>query len=223
LDPSEIAAFAEMTVPSSNEPCAGAEVSAHSSVIPANAGISDGSQFEPVETPDLDRLDQRVELDQRVVLDKLDQPTFRRGVRIALDWGKARIGVAACDPDGTLAYPVETVQTGAAQRRLAELLAEYQPIEVVIGLPRTLAGDEGPAAAHVRAQTAALIEAHPLVSWRFSDERLTTVTASRRLQSAGRKTRRQRAVIDQFAAVAILEEALAVERATGAAPGEPAR
>ena len=166
-------------------------------VIPANAGIS---EREPE-----------------------SGGTFRRGVRLALDWGKARIGVAACDPDGTLAYPVETVQTATAQRRLTELLAEYEPIEVIIGLPRNLAGEEGPAAQHVRAQTAALIEANPLISWRFSDERLTTVTASRRLQSAGRDTRRQRAVIDQFAAVAILEGALAVERATGAAPGEPAR
>ncbi len=148
--------------------------------------------------------------------------TFRRGVRLALDWGKARIGVAACDPDGTLAYPVETVQTGAATRRIPELLAEYQPIEVIVGLPRTLAGAEGIAAEQIRAQTAALIETNPLVSWRLTDERLTTVTASRRLQSAGRNTRRQRAVIDQAAAVAILEQALAVERATGTAPGEPA-
>ncbi len=153
-----------------------------------------------------------------------DRPkdTFRRGVRLALDWGKARIGVAACDPDGTLAYPVETVQTASAAGRLPELLREYEPIEVIVGLPRNLAGDEGPAADYVRASAASLIVANPLISWRFTDERLTTVTASRRLQSAGRNTRRQRAVIDQAAAVAILEGALAVERATGAAPGEPA-
>lgn len=56
---------------------------------------------------------------------------------MALDWGKARIGVAACDPDGTLAYPVETVPTATASRRLPQLLAEYEPIEVLIGLPRT--------------------------------------------------------------------------------------
>ncbi|MFT3862199.1 Holliday junction resolvase RuvX [Micropruina sp.] len=154
---------------------------------------------------------------------RLDQRGFRRGVRLALDWGKARIGVAACDPDGTLAYPVETVPTQAATRRLPQLLAEYEPIEVIVGLPRTLAGDEGPAAGYVRAQASALIEANPQVSWRFSDERLTTVEAGRRLRSAGRDARRQRAVIDQAAAVAILEQALAVERATGTAPGEPGR
>lgn len=148
--------------------------------------------------------------------------SFRRGVRLALDWGKARIGVAACDRDGTLAYPVETVQTHTAARRLPELIAEYEPFEVLIGLPRALDGSEGPAAVHIRAQTAALIAAYPLASWRFVDERLTTVTASRALSSAGRNTRRQRAVIDQAAAVAILEQALAQERATGRAPGEPA-
>jgi len=151
-----------------------------------------------------------------------DQARFRRGVRLAFDWGKARIGVAACDAEGALAYPVETVQAHAAARRLPALLVEYEPIEVIIGLPRTLAGDEGPAAGYVRAAAAELIEANPQLSWRFSDERLTTVDASRRLRAAGRNTRRQRAVIDQAAAVAILEQALAVERATGRAPGERA-
>lgn len=148
---------------------------------------------------------------------------FRRGVRLALDWGRARVGVAACDPDGTLAYPVETVPTPQASHRLPQLLAEYDPIEVIVGLPRTLAGGEALAAEQVRAQLAPLVSSHPGVGWRFSDERLTTVEASRRLHSAGRSTRRQRAVIDQAAAVAILEQALAVEKATGAAPGEPAR
>ncbi len=152
----------------------------------------------------------------------LDQPVFRRGVRLALDWGKARIGVAACDPDGTLAYPVETVPTQASGRRLPQLLAEYEPIEVIVGLPRTLAGDEGPAAVHVRAQAASLIAAHPAIGWRFADERLTTVDAGRRLHAAGKDARRQRAIIDQAAAVAILEQALAVERATGRPPGASA-
>ena len=166
-----------------------------------------GGSRHPGERRDLDAPDQR----------------FRRGVRLALDWGKARIGVAACDPDGTLAYPVETVPTQQASRRLPQLLAEYEPIEVIVGLPRTLAGGESLAADHVRAAVSPVIASNPLISWRFSDERLTTVEASRRLQTAGRNTRRQRAVIDQAAAVAILEQALAVEKATGAAPGEPAR
>src|SRR4029450_14064995 len=76
---------------------------------------------------------------------------FRRGVRLALDWGDARIGVAACDPDGVLAYPLRTVQ--AAEGEIAELvavIAEYEPIEVLVGFPRSLSGGEGPAAARAR-------------------------------------------------------------------------
>ena len=85
-----------------------------------------------------------------------------RGVRLALDWGQARIGVAACDPAGALAYPVETVPagpdaSGADRRRWS---AEYEPIEVVVGLPRSLSGGEGPAAATgPRTQLAALVAA----------------------------------------------------------------
>lgn len=144
-------------------------------------------------------------------------PGFRRGVRLALDWGQARIGVAACDPDGTLCYPVETVPARPDPAvRLAALIAEYEPIEVIVGLPRTLAGGESHAAATVRAQVVQTLAPGVLV--RFVDERLSTVTASRRLRGAGRDARRQRAIIDQAAAVAILEQALAVERSTGLPP-----
>ena len=117
---------------------------------------------------------------------------------------------------------METVPTAQAARRLPQLLAEYEPFEVIIGLPRTLSGDEGLAATQVRAAAASVIAAHPAIGWRFFDERLTTADAGRRLRSAGKDARRQRAIIDQAAAVAILEQALAVERATSAAPGDPA-
>ena len=144
---------------------------------------------------------------------------MRLGVRLALDWGKARIGVAACDAQGLLAYPVATVavdrQTDA---RLLALFAEYQPIEVVVGLPRTLAGHEGQAATDVRAAITALAD-RVSVPVRLVDERMTTVSASRQLTSAGRRIRQQRAVIDQAAAVAILEQALESERHTGRPPG----
>ena len=70
---------------------------------------------------------------------------FRRGVRLALDWGEARIGVAACDPAGTLAYPVEHRAGGPGDdAALVALVAEYAPIEMVVGLPRSLSGGEGP-------------------------------------------------------------------------------
>lgn len=146
---------------------------------------------------------------------------MRGGVRLALDWGRARIGVAASDPDGILAHPVETVPAGpAAMVRIRALVAEYEPLEVVLGLPRNLAGVEGPAAVAMRDVANGLATALPGVPIRLVDERLTTVTASRQLSGAGRNTRRQRSVIDQAAAVALLEMALHQERTTGRPPGE---
>ena len=148
---------------------------------------------------------------------------MRPGTRLGIDWGAARIGVAACDPAGILAYPVETVPAGpGAIARIRALVAEYEPIELVLGLPRTLAGTESHAAAKIRAAAAELGAALPGLPLRLVDERLSTAAASRQLGQAGRSTRRQRGVIDQAAAVAILESALAQERATGEPPGEPA-
>lgn len=146
---------------------------------------------------------------------------MRNGVRLALDWGKARIGVAASDPGGILAHPVETVPAGpAALARIGALVSEYEPIEVVLGLPRNMAGVEGPAAIAMREVASRLASALPGVPIRLVDERLTTVSAARGLASAGRNTRRQRSVIDQAAAVALLEQTLQHERMTGRPPGE---
>lgn len=137
-------------------------------------------------------------------------------MRLALDWGEARIGVAACDRDGLLAYPVETVAAGPrALDRLVEIVGEYEPTAVIVGLPRTLAGAEGIAAtkiiAHARAFAARVAAPVFLV-----DERLTTAAAAKRLHQAGRNAKKQRAVIDQAAAVGILDHVLAAERAGGA-------
>lgn len=152
-----------------------------------------------------------------------DAAGLRVGVRLALDWGQARIGVAACDPHGTLAYPVETIAPASdlagVERRLRALLAEYDPIEIVLGLPRHLKGVEGAAAAGVRERAAWLRERFGLPVL-LADERLTTVVASRQLHAAGRSAKRQRALIDQAAAVAILENALELERNTGRPGGE---
>ena len=145
---------------------------------------------------------------------------MRQGVRLALDWGDARIGVAACDREAVLPYPVKAVRAG--QREIAELVAtvaEYQPIEVLVGLPRSLSGAEGPAAAKARDRAARLAEAIA-VPVRLVDERLTTVTAARRLTEGGKRAREQRQLIDAAAAVTILEQALAVEQSQGRAPGE---
>lgn len=145
--------------------------------------------------------------------------TFRRGVRVGLDWGDARIGVARCDPDGILASPYGNVAAG--EHEVVDLLAligELEPIEVVVGLPTSLSGAEGPAAAKVRERARRLAAATP-VPVRLVDERLTTVVASRRLREGGRRAKDQRGVIDAAAAAGILEHALAVERSRGEPPG----
>jgi putative Holliday junction resolvase len=145
---------------------------------------------------------------------------LRAGVRFALDWGDARIGVAACDPDGVLAYPLTTVRSGDTEiAELAALVAERQPIEVLVGLPRSLRGTDGPAALRVR-ERAARLAATVQVPVRLVDERLTTVGATERLRAAGKRARQQRGSIDAAAATLILEHALALERAKGLPPGE---
>jgi putative holliday junction resolvase len=145
---------------------------------------------------------------------------MRRGVRIALDWGDARIGVAACDKGGVLAYPVSTVQAGAEEiAELEALVAEHEPIEVLVGFPRSLSGGEGPAAGKARERAGRLAGAIG-VPVRLVDERLTTVTASQRLSQGGKRVKDQRDLIDAAAAVAILEQALAFEQSLGIPPGE---
>ncbi|MET9546309.1 MULTISPECIES: Holliday junction resolvase RuvX [unclassified Streptomyces] len=150
-------------------------------------------------------------------------PGMRRGRRLAIDVGDARIGVASCDPDGILATPVETVpgrDVPAAQRRLKQLVDEYEPIEIVVGLPRSLNGREGPAAAKIRVFTQQLARMVAPIPVRLVDERMTTVTASQGLRASGVKSKKGRSVIDQAAAVIILQQALESERASGKAPGE---
>jgi putative holliday junction resolvase len=147
----------------------------------------------------------------------------RRGRRIAVDVGDARVGVATCDPDGILATPVETVpgrDAPAARRRLAALVEEYEPIEVVVGLPRSLNGREGPAAAKVRGFARELAKRVAPVPVRLVDERMTTVTATQGLRASGVRSKKGRSVVDQAAAVVILQSALETERSSGRPPGE---
>ncbi|MEW1718800.1 Holliday junction resolvase RuvX [Streptomyces sp. NPDC093109] len=148
---------------------------------------------------------------------------MRRGRRLAIDVGDARIGVASCDPDGILATPVETVpgrDVPAAHRRLRQIVAEYEPIEVLIGLPRSLNGGEGPAAAKVRLFAQEVARGIAPLPVRLVDERMSTVTASQGLRASGVKAKKGRSVIDQVAAVVILQSALEAERTSGKAPGE---
>ncbi|WP_207473460.1 Holliday junction resolvase RuvX [Tessaracoccus sp. SD287] len=140
-------------------------------------------------------------------------------MRLALDWGKARIGVAACDPDGVLAYPVETVNAkDQPLRRILALVAEYDPVEVVFGWPRNLSGQEGPAVDGLRAVLADLEAAISPVPVVLVDERMSTAEATRKLAAAGKDSRARRGIIDQMAAVGILEHALESRRRGGPPP-----
>ncbi|MFE0628135.1 Holliday junction resolvase RuvX [Streptomyces sp. NPDC058864] len=148
---------------------------------------------------------------------------MRRGRRIAIDVGDARIGVASCDPDGLIATPVETVpgrDVPAARRRIAQIIEEYEPIEVLVGLPRSLSGREGPAAAKARDFAQDVAKIISPVPVRLVDERMTTVTATQGLRASGVKAKKGRSVVDQAAAVVILQSALETERVSGKEPGE---
>ena len=146
---------------------------------------------------------------------------LERGVRLGIDPGDARIGVASSDPSGLLATPVETVPRGPGDvARLASLVAELEAVRVYVGLPKSLSGQEGPAATRVREfaqEVAARIDPIPV---HLQDERLTTVSAEAMLRERGRKGQKRRQVVDQAAAVLILQSALDRERATGSVTGE---
>ena len=146
-----------------------------------------------------------------------------RGRRLGIDVGSVRIGVASSDPDGILATPVETVRRDRSEahlRRLAQLVNELEAVEVVVGLPRTLADRTGPSAYDAIELAELLGERIAPTPVRLADERLTTVTAQRSLREAGVRAKGQRAVIDQAAAVGILQSWLDQRRATLRAHGE---
>ncbi|MCX4091183.1 Holliday junction resolvase RuvX [Nocardia sp. alder85J] len=164
-----------------------------------------------------------------------------RGRRIGIDVGTVRIGVAASDPDGILATPVETVVRAGGKggpgragggkgakaadlARIAEIVLEYEAVEVIVGLPRTLRGESGTSARLAVDFAKSLRTLLPALPIRLSDERLTTVSAARALRESGVRARGQRRMIDQAAAVAILQtwldERSAVLRSAGDGRGE---
>lgn len=146
---------------------------------------------------------------------------MRRGVRLGVDVGTVRVGVASCDRDGLLATPVETIRRGKGDlRRIGVLVAEYDAIEIVLGLPRSLDGKEHAAAAHARAFGADLARFVAPCPVRLVDERLSTTVAARGMRASGVSSRAARPAIDQAAAMVILQDALDAERTAGEPPGE---
>jgi putative holliday junction resolvase len=140
------------------------------------------------------------------------------GVRIGVDVGTVRVGVAVSDPGGVLASPLTTLardlRTGADLAQLAGLVAERDAVEVVVGFPRSLSGRTGPAARSAREYAEALAQRVGPVPVRLSDERLTTVAATKRLAEAGTRGRKGRQVVDRSAAVLILQGWLDAARRT---------
>jgi len=150
------------------------------------------------------------------------QAQWTRGRRLGIDVGSVRVGVAVCDPDGILATPVATVPRDQAtdgdgtprdMAAILDYLTEYEAVEIVVGLPVNLAGKEGPAAASIRQYADRLAALTAPVPVLLTDERMSTVTAARRLSERGVRGRRQRAVVDQAAAVEILQRWLDARRA----------
>jgi putative Holliday junction resolvase len=148
---------------------------------------------------------------------------WTRGRRLGIDVGSVRVGVAVCDPDGILATPLVTLardntttdsdKTPTDMSEICELVRVHEAVEVVVGLPITLAGKEGLAAALIRQyadRLASLVDPVPVL---FADERMSTAAAARRLSERGVRGKRQRAVVDQAAAVEILQSWLNLRRA----------
>lgn len=147
---------------------------------------------------------------------------MRAGVRIGIDVGTARIGVSRSDAHAMLATPIETVPrapSGDADiRRILEIAGELEPIEIVVGLPLALSGRRT-ASTEDAAGFAATLAAASGIPVRMVDERLSTVSAHSALRSSGKKQKGSRAVIDQVAAVIILQHALDAERGSAVPPG----
>lgn len=141
------------------------------------------------------------------------------GVRLGVDVGSVRVGVAASDPDGVLASPIAVLQRdpkrGTDLSELARIAAEREAVEIVVGLPRSLSGAEGKAAKIARDYASSLAQRVAPVNVRLVDERLSTVEATRSLQRAGVRAREGRHVVDAAAAAVILQHALDTERGAG--------
>ncbi len=152
---------------------------------------------------------------------------MREGVRVGVDVGTVRVGVAVSDPRGVLASPHATLARDSDKDtdldELVEVVARLEAVEVVVGLPRHLSGAASESERSARRYASMLAMRVSPVPVRLVDERLTTVDAHRTLRASGVSGRRRRAVVDQAAAVLILQAALDTERATERPPGERVR
>ena len=137
---------------------------------------------------------------------------MHKTVRLGVDVGKARIGVARTDIDGTMAVPVETVKRDEnAIKNICAIIEEHDADIVYVGLPLSLSGDQTASTADAITFSQDLSQA-TTAHIRLVDERLSTVSATSSLQAAGHNAKSAKAIIDQAAAVVILEHALSIEK-----------
>jgi putative Holliday junction resolvase len=138
-----------------------------------------------------------------------------RGRRIAFDYGDIRIGVAISDPEGILATPLTVLQAQSPLlvSELTAIFTEYEPVSVFVGEPKHMSGESGDSVAKAKSFGVLITEAFG-ISVTYVDERLSSVSAQKKLRDAGVNTRDSKKVIDAMAAVAILEQGLAIEKLT---------
>ncbi|GAA1218112.1 Holliday junction resolvase RuvX [Rhodoglobus aureus] len=145
---------------------------------------------------------------------------MRSGTRLGIDVGKVRVGVARSDPHGMLATPVETIQRADRSVQLVLALAtEHDAVEFVVGLPIALSGRDTASTGDAREFAQQLADSSDLPV-RLVDERMTTMSANSALRASGRTAKNSRSVVDQVAAVIILQHALDFERSAARPPGE---
>ena len=164
-------------------------------------------------------------------VDVATDDSFPLGPKLGVDVGQVRVGLAGSDRDGLLATPIRTLKRDARKnsdiRWVVREAAERNAVQIIVGLPKRMNGGEGASAEMARSYAALLVsELHRqslTLSVRLVDERLSTVSAHRSLHSAGLSSREHRMVVDQVAAVEILQHAIDTQRARGRDVGEPVR
>ena len=152
---------------------------------------------------------------------------YPQGVKLGVDVGTVRVGVATCDRDAILATPYKTLDRNAKKnsdvRVIARLAEELGAVQVFVGLPRTMKGEEHASARMATDYALLLVDelsARGLaVPVNLVDERLSSVTAHRNLHEAGMSSRDHRKVVDQVAAAGILQHAIDMQKARGADVG----
>ena len=142
---------------------------------------------------------------------------MQRGRRIAFDYGDVRIGVAISDPDSILASPLTTLSSGDPKlfEQISVLITEHEPVAIYVGEPLNLSGQSS-TSAQKSAAFAEKLHTEFGIPVSMIDESLSTVSATNAMRQSGVNAKDARSKIDMVAAVAILEQGLAIEKAKDA-------